>query len=189
MTAVPAFEVGVWNAWILTVFMLLVGMVPSFFISKERAKKIEGWPPYSKTEKILALTTHVFIMPVVAIYSIFLPLKLGTVWLYVGLPVCFLGGILMLIAYLNIIGTPHDEPVTRGAYNISRHPLYYGQFLIYVGMGIACASWVLLLFALAWIVLWQIVLPPEERDLVEKYGETYREYINRTPRWIGTPKQ
>jgi len=188
MSAVPAFEVGIWNAWILTVFMLLVGMVPAFFISKERAKQLESRPPYNNIEKISVLATHAFIMPAVAIYSIFLPLKLDTAWLYTGLPICFMGGILMLISYINIKDTPPDELVTKGAYHISRHPLYFGQFLIYIGMGIACASWVLLLFALAWIVLWQIALSAEERDLVEQYGETYRQYMNRTPRWIGIPK-
>jgi protein-S-isoprenylcysteine O-methyltransferase Ste14 len=188
MSLIPAFEIGIWNAWILTVFMLLVGMVPSFFISKERAKKMEGWSPYSKTEKILALSTHVFIMPVAAIYSIFLPLKIGTVWLYVGLPICLLGGIMIVIAYINIIGTPPDKPVTKGAYHISKHPLYFGQFWIYVGMGIACASWVLLLLAVAWIILWHIVVPAEEQGLVEQYGNSYRKYMNKTPRWIGIPK-
>jgi protein-S-isoprenylcysteine O-methyltransferase Ste14 len=28
----------------------------------------------------------------------------------------------------------------------------------------------------------------EEPFLIEKYGDTYREYMNRTPRWIGIPK-
>jgi len=188
MSLVPAFDVGIWNAWILTVFMLLVGMGPAFFINKERAKQLETMPPYNKTEKILALTTHVFIMPVIALYSVFLPLTLSTAWLYVGLPICFLGGILMLLAYISIIGIPADKPVTRGAYNISRHPLYFGQFLVYVGVGIACASWVVLLLSLAWIVLWQVILTPEEHQLIEQYGEAYREYMNRTPRWIGIPK-
>jgi protein-S-isoprenylcysteine O-methyltransferase Ste14 len=188
MPLIPAFEIGLWNAWIITVFTILTGMVPAFFISKERMKKMEGWPPYSKTEKILALSTHVLIMPVAAIYSIFLPLKLGTVWLYVGLPICFLAGVLIIIAYINIINTLPDEPVTKGAYHISRHPLYFSQFCLYIGTGIACASWVFLLFTVAWITLWHIVLPPEERDLINKYGDAYREYMNRTPRWIGIPK-
>ena len=188
MSLIPAFEIGVWNAWIITIFTILTGMVPAFFVNKERMKTMEKWPPYSKTEKILALSTHVVIMPVAAIYSIFLPLKLGTVWLYVGLPVCFLSGMLVLLVYINIANTPPNEPVTKGAYRVSRHPLYFSQFLLYVGTGIACASWVFLLFAAAWIILWHIVLPTEERGLCEQYGDAYREYINRTPRWIGMPK-
>ncbi len=188
MSLIPAFEIGVWNAWIITVFLVLFGMVPGFFISKERKDKMGKWPPVNKTEKILALSTHVVIMPAAAIYSIFLPLQLGTAWLYVGLPICFLAGVMVVLAYINIIRTPPDEPVTKGAYHISRHPMYFSAFLVYLGTGIAAASWLFLLFAAAWIIMWHIVVPAEERGLVEEYGDAYREYMNRTPRWIGIPK-
>jgi protein-S-isoprenylcysteine O-methyltransferase Ste14 len=40
----------------------------------------------------------------------------------------------------------------------------------------------------AWIIIWHIAVKAEERFLLEKYGDTYREYMNRTPRWIGIPK-
>jgi len=188
MSLIPAFEIGVWNAWIITVFLVLLGMVPGFFISKERKDKMGKWPPVNKTEKILALSTHVVIMPAAAIYSIFLPLQLGTAWFYVGLPICFLAGVMVVLAYINIIRTPPDEPVTKGAYHISRHPMYFSAFLVYLGTGIAAASWLFLLFAAAWIIMWHIVVPAEERGLVEEYGDAYREYMNRTPRWIGIPK-
>ena len=56
MSLIPAFEIGIWNAWIITVFTILTGMVPAFFVNKERMKTMERWPPYSKTEKILALS-------------------------------------------------------------------------------------------------------------------------------------
>ena len=187
MSLIPAFKIGLWNAWILIVYLILIGMVPMFLIGKERKQKM-GWPPFNKTEKILALTTHAVIMPVAAIYSIFLPLKLGTAWLYVGLLVCFLGGVMAFTANINIAATPLVEPFTKGIYRISRHPLYFAGFLVYLGIGIACASWLYLLFAFAWIILWHLVLPTEERDLIDQYGDVYREYVNRTPRWIGIPK-
>ena len=188
MSLVPAFEIGLWNAWIVTVFLVLIGMVPGFFISKERRDKMGKWPPLNKTERILALSTHVVIMPAAAIYSIFLALKLGTAWFYVGIPVCFVAGVMAVIAYVNIINTPPNAPATTGAYRISRHPLYFSAFLIYLGTGIACASWLFLLFAAAWIIMWNIVVPAEERGLVAEYGDAYRKYMNRTPRWIGIPK-
>ena len=45
-----------------------------------------------------------------------------------------------------------------------------------------------LLFAAAWIIMWNIVVPDQERGLVQEYGDAYRKYMSRTPRWIGTPK-
>ena len=109
MSLTPAFEIGLWNAWILMLYLplhpLIMMLIDKTIGTGEMSQKME-FPAYNKTEKILALTTHVFIMPVVALYSIFLPLKLSTAWLYVGLPICFLGGILMLLAYISIIGIP-----------------------------------------------------------------------------------
>jgi len=160
-------------------------------MSKEargRTKRATQSVPISKTEKMLALSTHAIIMPFALVYAIFLPLKIGTAWLYIGLPILALALVMTLLTTINFATTPVDEPVTRGVYRILRHPIYLSGFLMYVGIGIACVSWVLLLCAVLWIVLWHIVVPTEERFLQEKYGDSYREYVNTTPRWIGIPK-
>jgi protein-S-isoprenylcysteine O-methyltransferase Ste14 len=57
-----------------------------------------------------------------------------------------------------------------------------------VGIGIACGSWIYLLYAVVFIILMHIGVAPEERFCLEKYGDAYREYLNRTPKWIGIPK-
>ena len=144
--------------------------------------------PFKKTEKYLALSTHAVIMPVAFIYSIFLPLKIGTPWLYVGLPFFVVALVISVAAIFNAGATPADEPVTKGAYRISRHPIYLSGFLMYLSIAICCASWPVLLCAVLWIVFWYIAVPTEEKYLVEKYGEAYREYMDRTPRWLGIPK-
>jgi protein-S-isoprenylcysteine O-methyltransferase Ste14 len=79
--------------------------------------------------------------------------------------------------------------MSKGVYAVSRHPGYFGFFLAYVGIGLACASWVFLLGALVWIVAWHFGVIEEERIMLEKYGDAYAEYMNRTPRWIGLPRR
>jgi protein-S-isoprenylcysteine O-methyltransferase Ste14 len=107
----------------------------------------------------------------------------------VGLPLCLIGIVVNLIAGINIASTPLDkEPITKGVYYFSRHPAYFGGFLIFLGIGIASACWVVTLFALVWIIIWLIVVPSEERSLLGKYGNAYHEYMIKTPRWIGIPK-
>jgi len=123
------------------------------------------------------------------VYSIFLPLKLNTIWFVIGsliyLPVMFF----LIIGLLNFATTPVDELVTRGVYGISRNPLYFGEVLVSISIGIACLSWVFLLVAIAeFLSIHYYVVGAEEPFLIEKYGNTYREYMNRTPRWIGIPK-
>jgi protein-S-isoprenylcysteine O-methyltransferase Ste14 len=191
MSLIPAFEIGVWNAWILWVLMFLSMIIPNFFISqeaKERAKRATQFAPFRGTEKILAYSTHAVIMPAAIIYSIFLPLKIGTAWLYVGLLIFALSLVMTVMININFASTPLDKPVTKGFYRISRHPIYLSAALMYFGIGIACASWVILLCAVLWIVFLNIVIPTEERFLIGQYGDAYREYIDRTPRWIGIPR-
>ena len=191
MSLIPAFEIGVWNAWILQVIFFLALSAPNFLMSKEakeRNKRATQSFPLSKTQKTIGHSTHIVIMPFTVIYSIFLPLKLGAVWLYVGLPIFALALVMTVMTTHNFATTPLGEPVTKGIYRISRHPIYLSGFVLYIGMGVACASWIIMLCGVLWVVLLHIVLPAEEHFCLEKYGDAYREYMNRTPRWIGIPK-
>jgi protein-S-isoprenylcysteine O-methyltransferase Ste14 len=191
MTLIPAFEIGALNAWILWVLMFLSMIVPNFFMSKEakeRAKRATQFAPLSGIKKVLAYSTHAIIMPAAIIYSIFLPLKTDVVWLCTGLPIFVVSLIMTIIINISFATGPVDKPVTRGFYRISRHPIYLSAALGYIGMGIACASWVLMLCSVLWIVIYSIVIPSEERSLIDQYGDAYREYMNIAPRWIGIPK-
>ena len=191
MSPIPAFEIGLWNAWIFMIF-IFTPFIPGMLINKEAINKLnEGWASkkWSKTDRRLALSTHVIILPIMVLYSIFLPLKLGTIWFYAGLVIYFLALLMSIIAGINIATTKLDsEPITKGVYRILRHPLYFSGFLFYLGIGIACASWVFILCAIAWLVMWLIAVRSEEGFLLKQYGDAYREYMNRTPRWIGVPK-
>ena len=188
MSLIPAFEIGLWNAWIFMVLFLAAGTVPLYIDNEKTEKRSEGEPTGSelnKTAKIANAITHIIILPFTIIYSIFLPLKLGTWWFFVGLPIYLLGMVMVLMFSISFSTAPLGKPLNKGVYAISRHPAYFGSFLGYIGIGIACASWVFLLCALVWIVTWHFGVIEEERILLEKYGDAYREYMNRTPRWIG----
>ena len=191
MSAIPLFQIGIWNAWILLLLVFVTMFTPNLFLSEEGKrsnKRLESFVPSTRTEKILAWSTHLVIWPFVIIYSIFLPLKLNTAWLYVGLLIVTLGLAMQVMVTISVANTPQDKPVTRGPYRFSRHPIYFSGFLTLVGIGIASASWLVLMCALLWIVFFYIVVPAEERFCLKQYGDTYREYMNKTPRWIGIPK-
>lgn len=192
MSLVPAFEIGFWNAWILCILLYAAVFVPLSMNSEIVEKRMEGEPKGSdqkKSTRIVHAITHVIIMPFTLIYSIFLPLQFGTWWFYAGLLIYLFGLFMVLMVSISFSSAPLDEPMSKGVYRISRHPQYFGYFLAYAGIGIACASWVFLLCALVWIGSWQFGIEEEERVLLEKYGDAYWKYMNRTPRWIGIAKK
>jgi protein-S-isoprenylcysteine O-methyltransferase Ste14 len=185
VSLIPASEVGVLNAWIFIVPFLIATYGLSYLIVDRKAS-IFAWPSYTKSEKML-VPIQMLLMVVPCIYSIFLPLKLGAAWFYAGL-VIYLLGLAFIMSVITFSGTPLEKPNTTGIYRVSRNPMYFGWFLAYVGIGIASASWLFLLLSVALIILMNILSGSEERFCYEKYGDAYREYMNRTPRWIGIPK-
>ncbi|MFC1983849.1 hypothetical protein ACFLVO_02395, partial [Chloroflexota bacterium] len=87
MSLIPTFTIGVWNAWIFMLYSLLALILPNLIFNRDNFK-VEG--PTSQTERKLR-TPWAIMYFLVVIYSIFLPLKSGTVWFYVGLPICLVG--------------------------------------------------------------------------------------------------
>ena len=66
--------------------------------------------------------------------------------------------------------------------------MYVTQTFAFIGIGIASASWLFLLLSIVLIITHFYNAIPEERGCLEVYANTYREYMDRTSRWIGLPK-
>jgi protein-S-isoprenylcysteine O-methyltransferase Ste14 len=190
MTMIPAFEIGVWNAWIFMIPFLLVNLL--FFILMAR-KGAPGGPSRvpckSRATLLVATSSKIIYLPAV-IYSIFLPLRFGEVWFYIGLPFTLAGLIGSVIIMVDWALTPAGKPVTRGLYRYSRHPIYVTGVVMLLGVSIISASWIFLLFT---IIFGVGVTRPyfiniEEAQCLGHYGEAYNRYIAGTPRWIGIPK-
>jgi protein-S-isoprenylcysteine O-methyltransferase Ste14 len=189
MSLVPTFEIGVWNAWIFVLYSLvLVFLLPVANKSAREKDKITISSVFNRKEMTILYSYHIIVF-LLLIYSVFLPLRLGTVWFYTGLPIALLGLAIYTMVLVSFATTPLDrEVMTKGPFRYSRHPMYLSSSLAYIGVGIACASWLFLLLSVAYMVLSMISSVSEERFLLEKYGDSYREYMKRTPRWIGVPK-
>ena len=186
MSLIPAFEIGLWNAWIFMLYHFLP--MPLLMIIHKGAMK-RGQPvAQSQTEKKLHPAIWI-VWLLTFIYSIFLPLKVGTMWFYIGLPISILGLIAFTLVIATFATTTIDsKPLTKGLYRYSRHPMYVTQLVMFIGVSIASASWLFLLLSIGYSILSFVGAIPEEQFCLEKYGDAYREHMNRTSRWIGMPK-
>ena len=191
MSLIPAFEIGIWNTWILMLYIplhpLIMVLIDKLVGTGDIFKKMET-PAFNKTENMMNIFSNFVLLFGLFIYSIFLPLQLETAWFYIGLALSVLGVVIWTIAIVNIVNIPLGEPWNKGLYRYSRHPMTLAGYLIFIGAGIASASWIFLLFSILYIVLSAIPTIAEERFCLEKFGNAYREYMNKTPRWIGIPK-
>jgi protein-S-isoprenylcysteine O-methyltransferase Ste14 len=189
MSLVPAFEIGVWNAWIFMIWRW-VDMLAVRLVGLDVYRRASGLSSEMKTSRRYRVISYVsMVVETMAVaYSIFLPLKLGTIWFYAGLATFLTGLAVLAAATVNFARTPTDIPITRGIYHYSRHPLYLASLLIYFSVGVASASWVFLLIFVVQSVSIRIAAVGEERYCLDKYGDAYREYVDGTPRWLGLPK-
>ena len=186
MSFIPAFKIDLWNAWIFIIPFIIYWFFGIKFVFSKRMPE----SPSFKRKKIEIISNIlVMIMFGSFIYSVFLPLKLGTIWFYIGLFVYLIAIVLIIISMINFVTTPIDKPVIKGAYRYSRNPMFIGFFLCFFGIAIACISWVYMVITMLFILITVYLSPFEEAITLGYYGKAYKEYMKRTPKWIGIPKK
>ena len=84
-----------------------------------------------------------------------------------------------------IPGEPSTVLLEIGPYRFTRNPIYIGFVIVYFGLAIMLSSaWMLLLLIPVLIILQRGVVEREEAYLQAKFGEAYRKYLARVPRWL-----
>lgn len=74
----------------------------------------------------------------------------------------------------------------RGLYAVSRHPMYLSELILLLGWVILYGSIALVIAFFVWYVFFKYyAIPHEERVLEAHFGEAYREYKHKVPRWFG----
>jgi protein-S-isoprenylcysteine O-methyltransferase Ste14 len=77
--------------------------------------------------------------------------------------------------------------LTRGPYAFSRHPMYLAELALWLGWVVLYGSAPVFVGFLLLCLVVAVLAPREERALEAKFGDTYREYKCRVPRWLGIP--
>jgi protein-S-isoprenylcysteine O-methyltransferase Ste14 len=111
---------------------------------------------------------------------------IGAVVATSGLALSF-AGVAAVIRHRTTI-VPH-HPVatllTRGAYRLSRNPMYTGLAIAYLGLALLLNSWwPLALLPLVIVAVRELVIRPEEQYLTRRFGQTYTDYQGRVRRWL-----
>lgn len=87
-------------------------------------------------------------------------------------------------AFVTATADDEDALVTGGPYRMSRNPMYLGWTLMYVGYCIRRnTSWPLVCLPPV-IAITHQQITDEELELETTYGETYRAYRRRVPRYL-----
>jgi protein-S-isoprenylcysteine O-methyltransferase Ste14 len=83
------------------------------------------------------------------------------------------------------VGTRRDHAlVTKGPYRWVRHPFYDAVAMAVVANALAAANWFLLTGGVLTFVLLWIRTAREEKRLISRFGDAYRDYMSRTGRFL-----
>jgi len=184
MSLIPDLELGIWNAWIFTIWLIISPFLSGIIVNEKRiSKNLRASAPmkHEKTFNVISMAAVIFGF----IYSIFLPLKINTIWFYIGLLIFFIGLSIDFSVFYTLRKSELDKPFTKGPYKYSRHPIYIALLLITTSITIMSLSWIFSLVVIILIIHLILSVPAEEKYCLKKYGKEYQDYMNKTPRWIG----
>jgi protein-S-isoprenylcysteine O-methyltransferase Ste14 len=183
MELFPDLEFGLINGWILIVlFYVVYGIMLIFFPKSVVARLYDRTDQraYQVLRRLLGLILVLFWF----ILVILTPLKIGDVVFVIGISIYSLGLIGFVIALLNYKNTPVDQPVTGGLYRISRHPQQLTVSVSFLGISIAIGSWLAFVLITLGVIGAHYKILAEEEACMEKYGESYKNYMDRIPRYF-----
>jgi len=125
------------------------------------------------------------------VISLFVPLNFGVLF-YFGLAFAIVG--IIIVGYVFHSFAHNPGLAIRGIYRYSRNPNYIGWAVFFLGLtliGWSESIWSLiflgyLVYSIAyfhWLVL------QEEEFLSSKFGASYKDYLERTPRYFGRSRK
>ncbi|SDQ96599.1 methyltransferase family protein [Flagellimonas zhangzhouensis] len=83
------------------------------------------------------------------------------------------------------MGQVADELNTTGMYSVIRHPLYLGNFLMWLGVAMLTANlWFIISFIFLFWLYYERIMYAEESFLIEKFGNEYLKWSSHTPPFI-----
>lgn len=184
---IPEFLlIGWWHGWWFTV---VFGMVNGFIMLRYPrcfSKRVLRVPPFTTLrEKVVSYISVLVFTRGLMILTVFIPIRSETIWFLPGMAVFAAGTALYTNAMIHFAKTDLNRPVVTGIYRFSRHPMQVFSLIMWVGVGMATASPIILVICMVQVLLVRVFMISQERFCLDQYGEGYRAYLQRTPRFFG----
>ncbi len=114
--------------------------------------------------------------------------------IYVSAPI---GGLILLfssfLAYKGlrqIFGEVRDPPevIKTGVFKYTRHPVYFGTILLYLGLTVITLSLASLGLLVIIVIFYDFIASHEEKLLTEQFEEEFEKYKEDVPKWVPIPR-
>ena len=183
MELFPTLQFGWLNGWLAILLLGLTEGILFLVFPKEVVKRLWDRSGWSQKQRVFTIAGKLCALVCLALLAL-APLKIGSPVFVVGAILVTLGLLGLVKALLDFRNTPLEEPVTRGIYRLSRHPQIMTSSVVLLGACIATRSWIAVAFWAAARLLEHFGILAEEDVCLKQYGEPYRAYLKRVPRYF-----
>jgi len=183
MELMPKLRLGWLNGWLFLAFQSLITGILLATVPRNVFRRLIDRSGFSKSQKIMLVISKTIAVCDIVLITL-TPLKIGSILFIIGTISLLIGLTGLTIAVFNFKNTPLDQPVISGIYKLSRHPQNLMQTVSTLGTCIAIGSWIALFVLILAKIPAHFVNIAEEECCIEKYGDSYREYMKRTPRYF-----
>jgi protein-S-isoprenylcysteine O-methyltransferase Ste14 len=171
------------NGWILlVVYGIVFGIVVRSF-PRDVISRLYDKSYWTRRQRVLTAVGKLC-ASVLFLLLAFSPLRIGHIVFVVGMGMYALGMTGVVIALVDFAGAAADQPATHGLYRISRNPQWTMLVLVFVGVCLTVGSWMATLLLACAAVFYHFRLLAEERSCLARYGDAYRDYMARVPRYF-----
>jgi protein-S-isoprenylcysteine O-methyltransferase Ste14 len=183
MELFPDLSLGWLNGWIALALLSLAQGICFAAFPKDVVKRLWDRSGWSQKQVIFTVLGKLCALVCLTLL-VFTPLKIGSAVFWIGLVLTAMGCVGLVAALLNFRDTPFGQPVSEGLYRVSRHPQIVMSSVVLLGGTIAIGSWAAVIALLAARIWGHFGILAEEETCLRQYGESYRAYMRRVPRYL-----
>ena len=160
----------------------------------EDRKDIFGEHKYGDIGQLIFLILFFTLWGIDSFYLKFSTILIDYIPIYVSAPI---GGVLLILAgYLSykglkqVFGEVRDPPevIRDGVFKYTRHPVYFGVILLYLGLSIITLSLASLGLLVIIVIFYDFIASYEEKLLTKHFDKEYENYKDDVPKWVPIPK-
>jgi protein-S-isoprenylcysteine O-methyltransferase Ste14 len=106
--------------------------------------------------------------------------------LYASWPLMYIGFAMFMISFIQLYWAKFRKKgvVVAGLYRFIRHPQYVAWSIFGLGIAIFWSRMIVILMYISMLFVYYLLAKSEERECLEKYGESYRSYYQKTGRFL-----
>lgn len=155
--------------------------------TKARPNRIP-WPPIIYlAAAAVSILAHVF-LPLPWLGAPLSDLLFAAGWLLIVAAVAMDVAAMRAMSRAKTTIMPHrasEHLVTSGPFSFTRNPIYLGNTLLMIGIGlISGVVWFLLFAVIASFTTQKLAIEREEKHLQARFGKRYSDYAKRVRRWV-----